>query len=137
MSDSGEQLVREKHRHRVCFGQDMNHPIYPHGELVELAPSLWQVTGTLKLPVPRNMTVVRTAGGQLVLYSAVALNGAGHPSPRGVGEPALPLIPPRRPQLDAPFYRQRYARLRILAPGSEHVHGVEVDGGLDELAAHD
>lgn len=115
----------------------MGHPIYPHGALVALAPNLWQLTGTLKLPVPRNMTVVRTAGGQLVLYSAIALNEPGMRALEALGEPALLVVPHRRHQLDAPFYRQRYARLRVLAPVPARVHGVEVDGGLEELAAQD
>jgi hypothetical protein len=115
----------------------MSHPIYPHGDLVELAPNLWQVTGTLKLPVPRNMTVVRTTGGQLVLYSAIALNEQGMRALEALGEPAWLVIPHRRHQLDAPFYRQRYQRLRILAPAPERARGVGVDGALDELTTHD
>lgn len=115
----------------------MPHPIYPHGDLVSLAPDLWQVRGSLKLPVPRNMTVVRTLGGQLIIYSAIAMHESGMRALEACGEPTWLVIPHRRHQLDAPFYRQRYPRLRVLAPEPARVHGVDVDGGLAELAAHD
>jgi hypothetical protein len=115
----------------------MTHPIYPHGEPVALADNLWQVQGSLKLPVPRNMTVVRTASGQLILYSVVALHEAGMRSLEALGEPAILVIPHRRHQMDAPFYKARYPTLRVLAPDSARVHGVSVDGGLEELAGFD
>jgi hypothetical protein len=115
----------------------MAHPIYPHGELAALADNLWQVQGSLKLPVPRNMTVLRASTGQLVLYSVVALHEAGMRSLEALGEPAVVVIPHRRHQMDAPFYKARYPRIRVLAPDPARVRGVSVDGGLDELSAFD
>ena len=37
----------------------MTDTIYPYGPPVALAPTLFQVTGTLRVPVPRNMTIIR------------------------------------------------------------------------------
>jgi hypothetical protein len=115
----------------------MTHPIYPHGQLVPLADNVWQVQGSLKLPVPRNMTVVRASSGQLVLYSVVALHEAGMRSLEALGEPAVVVIPHRRHQMDAPFYKARYPRMRVLAPNAARVRGFSLDGGLKELAAFD
>ena len=115
----------------------MPHQIYPHGELVALADNVWQLEGSLAVPVPRNMTVVRTSTGQLVLYSVVALREAGMRSLESLGEPAFMVMPHRRHQMDAPFYRARYRGLRVLAPNPEQIRGVRVDGGLEELGAFD
>lgn len=115
----------------------MTHPIYPHGEPVALADNVWQVQGSLKLPVPRNMTVVRAASGQLVLYSVVALHEAGMRSLEALGKPAVLVIPHRRHQLDAPFYKARYPDIRVLAPNAQQLRSVSVDGGLAELATFD
>lgn len=113
----------------------MTHRIYPHGEPIALADNLWQVQGSLKFPVPRNMTVVRAATGQLIVYSAVALHEPGMRSLEALGAPAVLVIPHRRHQMDAPFYKARYPGLRVLAPPSARVRRVGVDGGLEELAA--
>jgi hypothetical protein len=115
----------------------MAHQIYPHGELAALADNVWQLEGSLEFPVPRNMTVVRTSTGQLVLYSVVALREAGMRSLESLGEPAFMVMPHRRHQMDAPFYKARYPGLRVLAPNPAQIRGVRVDGGLEELSAFD
>src|ERR1700722_8894119 len=57
-------------------------PALPHGELDEVLPGLFLVTGTARLPGPlpvrfsRNMTVVRE-GERLVLLNSVRLDEAG------------------------------------------------------------
>lgn len=112
----------------------MTHPIFPHGEPRRLSENLWQVAGSLKLPVPRNMTIVRSARGELVLYSVIAMHEEGMRALEALGRPALMVIPHRRHQLDAPFYKARYPSLRVLAPDAREVRGVPVDGGLGELA---
>lgn len=100
---------------------------------MELANGVWQVTGSLKIPVPRNMTVVRNASGELVLYSVIAMSDADMLGLQALGKPRFMVIPHRRHQMDAPFYKQRFPELRVLAPEPARVHGVTVDGGLDEL----
>lgn len=113
----------------------MTHPIYPYGAPRKLSENLWQVQGSLKFPVPRNMTVVRSARGELVLYSVVAMREPGMLALEALGTPSVLVIPHRRHQMDAPFYKTRYPNLRVLAPDAARVHGVAVDGGLDELEA--
>jgi hypothetical protein len=108
------------------------HPIFPHGPLVELARGVWQVKGSLQIPVPRNMTVVQTAERELVLYSVIALEEVGMSALEALGEPRFMVIPHRRHQLDAPFYKARYPALRVVAPVPSRVR-LTVDGGLDVL----
>ena len=113
----------------------MTHPIYPYGAPRQLSENLWQIAGSLPLPVPRNMTVVRTAQGELVLYSVIAMHEEGMRALEALGRPAVMVIPHRRHQMDAPYYKARYPSLRVLAPDPERVRGVTVDGSLAELAA--
>jgi hypothetical protein len=113
----------------------MNHPIYPYGEPRQLSENLWQIAGSLKFPVPRNMTIVRTTRGELVLYSVIAMHEDGMRALEALGRPSLMVIPHRRHQMDAPFYKARYPNLRVLAPDSGRVREVTVDAGLGELAA--
>ena len=51
-------------------------PIFPYGPPVALAANLWQVTGSLALPVPRNMTIVWRHGAPARLGAATALSTA-------------------------------------------------------------
>ena len=113
----------------------MSHRILPYGPLVPLADDLWQVTGSLAIPVPRNMTVVRNAQRELVLYSVVAMNEADMAALEALGTPRFMVVPHRRHQMDAPFYAARYPNLSVLAPDASRVRGVQVTGGLDELRA--
>lgn len=114
------------------------HTLHPHGAFVELAPNLWQVKGSLPgpVPLPRNMTVYRAASGELVLYSVVAMTDEGMRALEALGRPAAMVIPHRRHQMDAPFYKARYPALRVLAPDPSMVRALSVDGGLDALSAY-
>jgi hypothetical protein len=109
-------------------------PIFPYGPPVALAANLWQVTGALPIPVPRNMTIVRGASGGLLLYSVIAMHEDGLRQLEALGRPEVMVIPHRRHQMDAPFYKARYPQLRVLAPEPSQVRGVAVDGGLSELS---
>src|SRR5579862_7117058 len=94
----------------------MTDTIYPYGPPVALAPNLFQVTGALKLPVPRNMTIVRNDREELVIYSAIAMHEVGMQALEVLGKPTVMVIPHRRHQMDAPFYKARYPKIRVLAP---------------------
>ncbi|CAN5362759.1 hypothetical protein BH11MYX1_BH11MYX1_37200 [soil metagenome] len=111
-------------------------PIYPYQPHVQLASNLWQVRGSLKLPmVPRNMTVYRLDDGRLALYSVIAMHEDGMRALEALGTPAIMVMPHDRHQMDAPFYKQRYPALRVLAPDPASLRNVPVDGDITELAA--
>jgi hypothetical protein len=111
----------------------MNQPIYPYHPPRALADNLWQVQGSLKFPIPRNMTVWRAADGRLVLYSVIAMHDEGMRTLEGLGKPAFMIIPHKRHHMDAPFYKERYPQLRVLAESREPANGVAIDGSVDEL----
>jgi hypothetical protein len=92
------------------------HKIHPHGELSEIAENLWQLRGSLPFPLPRNMTVHRLPGGELLLHSVVALNDDGLKKLEALGKPAWMLVPHPMHTMDAPFYKQRYPDIRVIAP---------------------
>jgi hypothetical protein len=113
----------------------MTNVIYPYHPLKSLAANLWQVEGTLANGLPRNMTVYRLPDGRLLLYSVVAMQAADLEALEKLGRPAILVMPHDRHQMDAPFYKQRYPDLRILAPDPRHPRKVPVDGDLGELGA--
>lgn len=113
----------------------MTQKIYPYDPPQALAADLWQVRGSLAFPVPRNMTVARLPDGRLVLYSVIAMHDEGMRALEALGRPAIMVMPHDRHQMDAPFYKQRYPDLRVLAPDPASVRSVAVDGDIDELAA--
>ena len=113
----------------------MSQRIFPYGPPRPLAENLWQVEGSLPLPVPRNMTIWRAGDGRLVLYSVIAMHEDGMRALEHLGEPAFMVIPHLRHHMDAPFYKQRYPHLRTLAASPVPANGVAIDGSVDELAA--
>jgi len=50
-----------------------------------------------------------------------------------LGRPAIMVMPHDRHQMDAPFYRRRYADLRVLAPEPGRPRKVPIDGDISEL----
>jgi hypothetical protein len=114
----------------------MPHAIYPYSEPIRFRPNLYQVRGSLPVPVPRNMTVFRSEQGELVLYSVIAMREEGMRALEALGTPTVMVIPNRRHQMDAPFYKQRYPQLQVLAPDASRVREVRVDGDLRELARY-
>jgi hypothetical protein len=91
------------------------HKIFPHGELREIADNLWQLRGSLPFPLPRNMTVHRLPGGELLLHSVVALDDDGMTKLEALGKPAWMLVPHPLHTMDAAFYKQRYPGIRVIA----------------------
>jgi hypothetical protein len=113
----------------------MTMAIYPYAPLKPLDANLWQVQGTLANGLPRNMTVYRLPDGRLLLYSVVAMHDADMEALEKLGRPAVMVMPHDRHQMDAPFYKQRYPDLRVVAPQPRHARKVPIDGDLGELAA--
>lgn len=113
-----------------------DHPIFPHGPLVELLPGLWQLTGSLPFPLPRNMTVVRLASGGLLLYSVIALDAEGLRALEALGKPEVMVVPHPFHLMDAPFYKARYPELKVVAaPDAEQklAGKVTVDGRPEDI----
>lgn len=115
------------------------HRIFPHGDLKEIAPNLWQVTGSLPFPLPRNMTIYRRPNGELVLYSVVALEEPAMQRLEKLGNPAWMVVPHPMHTMDASFYVKRYPELRVIAPADakQKLGGMpvvlDVEAGMDEL----
>ena len=94
-----------------------NDHVFPHGELVELAPRLWRVTGSLpRSPLPRTMVIYRLADGGLLIHSAVALDEAGMAALEALGPPKILIVPNRMHRADAGAYKERYPDLVVCCP---------------------
>jgi hypothetical protein len=93
--------------------------VLPHGKLSRLDDNLLSVTGDLHMPVgdfPRRMTVVRLESGQLVIYSAIALDEAEMRALEDFGEPAFLIVPNDIHRMDAKIWKDRYPGLTVVAP---------------------
>lgn len=93
--------------------------VLPHGQLTRVNERILTVVGDLKMPLlelPRRMTVVRSASGDLVIFSAIALNEAGMAELEAFGRPAFLIVPSERHRLDAPGYAGRYPDMQVVAP---------------------
>lgn len=106
------------------------HRILQHGDPEELAPGLWSVTGSLPIPLRRNMVIYRLADGTLLLHSVVAMNDAGMAKLDALGKPSIVIVPNTGHRLDAPFYKERYPNVRIVCP-------VEIRAKVEEKVAVD
>ncbi len=93
-----------------------SHRIFPHGKPEEFAPGLWQVRGTLKIPLVRKMVIHRLPSGGLLLHSVVAMDDEGLRALEALGRPEVMVIPHPMHTMDAPFYAKRYPDLKIIAP---------------------
>ena len=92
------------------------HKLMAHGDLEELIPGVWMVTGSLPFPLRRNMTVVKLRDGTLLLHSVVAMNDAGMAKLDALGKPSVMIVPSTGHRLDAGFYKARYPDVRVLCP---------------------
>jgi hypothetical protein len=80
------------------------------------------------------MTILRSEGGELVMYSVIAMHEEGMRALEALGRPSTMVVPHRRHQMDAAFYKQRYPNVRVLAAEPSRVTSVSVDGPLAELS---
>jgi hypothetical protein len=84
------------------------------------------VVGDLKMPLlhlPRRMSAVRLASGDLVIFSAIALRDADMARLEAFGRPTFLVVPSVRHRLDAPSFARRYPRMTVVAPraGAEKI----------------
>jgi hypothetical protein len=93
--------------------------VMPHGPLLELDEGLWTVTGEIKTPLTRmerRMTVVRLASGELVIYSAIALDEIAMSKLEAAGRPAFLIVPGKFHRLDAGAWKRRFPAIQVIAP---------------------
>jgi hypothetical protein len=112
------------------------HRIFTHGRPEALAPNLWQVRGSLAIPLRRNMTVYRLPDGTLLLHSVVAMDEEGMRALETLGRPRVMAIPHGYHRMDAGFYRRRYPDLRVACPTDTRKRAEEycrVEGTPEEI----
>jgi hypothetical protein len=96
--------------------------VLPHGRLQPLGQRILTVTGTVKMPIgtfERRMTAVRLGGGDLVLYSPVALDEDGMRRLETFGAPAWLIVPGSHHRVDVKIFKDRYPAAKVIAaPGA-------------------
>jgi len=103
-------------------------PALPHGELREVLPDIFFVTGTIRMPGPlpvsfsRNMTVVRE-GQRLVLINALRLDDEGLKSLDALGKVTDVIHLAAFHGMDDPFYKERYGAKVSVVKGQRYVSG--------------
>ncbi len=101
-----------------------------HGELREVLPNLFFVTGTMRMPGPvpitfsRNMTVVRE-GERLIVVNSVRLDDAGLRSLDALGKVTDVIRIAGYHGMDDPFYKERYGAKVWVVKGQRYVAGFD------------
>jgi hypothetical protein len=93
--------------------------VLPHGPLEQIDEKILTVVGRIHMPLmdlPRRMTVVRLAGGRLVVFSAIALDDDGMAALEAFGRPAFLIVPSDRHRIDARTWKDRYPGILVVAP---------------------
>ncbi len=108
-------------------------PALPHGDIQEVFPDVFFVTGTMKTVLmgahwhfSRNMTIVRD-GTELTLINTVRLDDAGLAKLDALGTVKHVVKIGALHGLDDAFYRQRYGATLWSLPGMPHEHGLQAD----------
>lgn len=103
-------------------------PAQPHGELRQILPDVYFVTGTVKMPgampvrFSRNMTVIRE-GGRLVIVNSIRLGEAGLAALDALGKVTDVLRLAANHGLDDPFYAERYRAKVWAVKGQRYTSG--------------
>jgi hypothetical protein len=93
--------------------------VHPHGHLQTVTPDILTVTGTINMPagkLPRRMTVVRVAGRDLIIFSAMALADSEMRALEEFGRPAFMIVPNDHHRMDARSWKDRYPGIQVIAP---------------------
>lgn len=93
--------------------------VLPHGRLTLVDDGIWTVTGELHMPLTpleRRMTVVRLNSGDLVIYSAIALDEPQMQVLEAAGRPAFLIVPGDLHRMDSKIWKARYPDLKVIAP---------------------
>ncbi len=93
--------------------------VLPHGKLTRIDDHILSVVGALHMPLgdfPRRMTVVRLANGNLVVFSAIALDEAEMTALETFGTPTYLIVPSEIHRMDAKIWKDRYPNMIVIAP---------------------
>jgi len=93
--------------------------VHPHGQLMQVNENILTVTGTILMPagrLPRRMTVVKLAHGELIIFSAMSLADDQMNVLESFGTPAYMIVPNDHHRLDAQSWKERYPAIRVIAP---------------------
>jgi hypothetical protein len=114
-------------------------PAYKHGELREVLPGLYFVTGTMKMAGPvrfsRNMTVVRR-GDHLVLVNSVRLDDAGLAALDKLGKVTDVVRLAANHGVDDPFYAERYDAKVWVVAGQRYTAGFNTSSPKTYFTPH-
>lgn len=89
------------------------------GALREMSENLWVADGSIQMPpgpLPRRMTIARLPSGDLVIFSAIALDDAGMAQVDHLGSPRFLVVPNAFHREDAQAWKSRYPAMRVVAP---------------------
>jgi hypothetical protein len=107
-------------------------PALPHGDIREVLPGIYFVTGTVGMPGPlpvrfsRNMTIVRE-GERLVLVNSVRLDDAGLAALDALGKVTDVIRLAANHGMDDPFYRDRYRAKVWAVAGQRYTSGFDTN----------
>ncbi len=91
--------------------------VLPSDPVQQLEENLWRVEGSLPgMPLRRVMTFARRTDGGLVIHNGIALDDAGMRELEAAGEPMLLVVPNGYHRIDAPAYKKRYPKLKVVCP---------------------
>jgi len=113
--------------------------LFPHGVFqVLIENELWQIEGSLKSGIKRNMLVYKMKTGGLFLHSVVALNKEGMEKLESFGKPEIILVPNAQHTIDCVIYKLRYPNAKLITPETfrmelEKKKGVKFDGIAQEI----
>ncbi len=117
--------------------------VLPHRPLERLEANLLSVEGDLPMPIgpfPRRMTVAKLGTGQLVVYSAIALDPQEMAVIDTFGVVAYLVVPNAIHRQDVQIWKQRYPHAKVIAPAGVRAaveQVVPVDATTDILRDHD
>jgi len=123
----------------------LNHEwkILPRGRVRTVDERIVTVEGDIPMPLgnfPRRMTVVGLSRNRSAIFSAIALDEAGMQEVEAVGKPSFLIVPNGHHRLDAPAWKKRYPKLKVICPpGAKQsvAEAVPVDATDDILGDQD
>jgi hypothetical protein len=91
--------------------------VLPSDPVEQLEENLWRVEGSLPgMPLRRVMTFARRTDGGLVIHNGIALDDVGMRVLEEAGEPAYLVVPNGYHRIDAPAYKKRYPKIKVVCP---------------------